>query len=739
MEIAIYGKGGIGKSTVAANLSAAMSMNGSSVLQIGCDPKHDSTRLLLGGRRLDTALDYMRNTNPPDYNLNAILATGFAGVGCIEAGGPQPGVGCAGRGIISLFELLSTFQLKGRYDATMYDVLGDVVCGGFAVPIRREYADTIFIVTSGEFMALYAANNILRGIRNYDGSQARVGGVILNRRGIDDEADRVQAFCSAVGLPVIADIPRSSAFMEAEAKNMTLAESSPKCPEAIIFDLLAKAVINGVQKHEARPLSDEDLEHIVLGATFSEKAEASGIAGDIATSANLPACIEAQAKNSFLDFSSSKRYLSKSVANGEALSSCAFNGALYVATQIRDAVVIAHAPKSCVYISYNGMGGTGRRRLFERGSLLPSSVSPNLVATDMGEPEMVFGGMEKLEQKVAEVMAGKPKAIIIASACPSGIIGDDIDQARALGNAGTPIFTLKADGNMTGDYSQGTMMSYIELARQVIDTRVQPEENLVNILFERPSYRNTPELFEAVEGYLLAMGVKVNCRFLCETDYESLAGFNKAALNLLANDDYSTRQLKGFFETEFGAKFFGRKLPIGFGDTVDWLREIGGIYGKQDVAESIVALNKERYEKATSRLRASLEGKRLMVVTYSHDLDWLLGAAVDSGIEIAKLCIIKSSSDEGFRTKISDGFFIEEDYDISKREADIALLKPDILLSNYTSNAPSEVAVVDALQMVHDTGFFAGLDYIERWAGLLALGLRGEWENDERLFNQYYS
>ena len=168
IKIAVYGKGGIGKSTISANVSAAFAKNGHSVLQIGCDPKHDSTRLLLGGKIPVTALDYIRDILPADRNPEDIIYKGYGNVACVEAGGPKPGVGCAGRGIISTFELLEELGIKSSlFDITLYDVLGDVVCGGFSVPIRREYADAIYIVTSGEFMAIYAANNILRGIRQF--------------------------------------------------------------------------------------------------------------------------------------------------------------------------------------------------------------------------------------------------------------------------------------------------------------------------------------------------------------------------------------------------------------------------------------------------------------------------------------------------------------------------------------------------------------------------------------------
>lgn len=153
-----------------------------------------------------------------------MLFTGFSGIGCIEAGGPKPGVGCAGRGIITAFELLEKFHIKENYNIILYDVLGDVVCGGFAVPIRREYADTIFLVTSGEYMSLYAANNILRGIRNYDDDQRRVAGILYNSRSVKGEDARVSAFAQAVGLPIFARIPRDDVFARAEKHNCTIPE-----------------------------------------------------------------------------------------------------------------------------------------------------------------------------------------------------------------------------------------------------------------------------------------------------------------------------------------------------------------------------------------------------------------------------------------------------------------------------------------------------------------------------------
>ena len=162
---------------------------------------------------------------------------------CAEAGGPRPGVGCAGRGILTTFEVLDELGLTElKFDITTYDVLGDVVCGGFAVPLRREHADAVFIVTSGEYMAIYAANNILKGIRNYDGASSRVGGIILNCRGVENEDDLVGSFAQAVGLPIVARIPRSPVFSKAEMQGHTVVDLFPNSEEAMIFVRLAEYV-----------------------------------------------------------------------------------------------------------------------------------------------------------------------------------------------------------------------------------------------------------------------------------------------------------------------------------------------------------------------------------------------------------------------------------------------------------------------------------------------------------------
>ncbi len=249
-KIAIYGKGGIGKSTMTGNLSAAFAALGKQVLQIGCDPKADSTINLLGGEPLTPVMDYYRDHDvEPDFDH--IGRRGYGDVFCIETGGPTPGLGCAGRGIIATFNLIDELDVFGRVnpDVVLYDVLGDVVCGGFAAPIREGYAEDVLIVTSGEKMALYAANNIATAVKNFeDRGYATVRGVIFNRRNIPDEEKKVKAFADKLGVPIVADIPRSDDINRFEEEGKTVIEGDPTLPVSRKFMDLARLLLSDPEK-----------------------------------------------------------------------------------------------------------------------------------------------------------------------------------------------------------------------------------------------------------------------------------------------------------------------------------------------------------------------------------------------------------------------------------------------------------------------------------------------------------
>ena len=246
-KIAIYGKGGIGKSTVTSNLSAALAEKGYKVMHIGCDPKADSTYALLGGKTITPVMDLLRDGTKP--TLENTITQGFKGIYCIETGGPTPGIGCAGRGIIATFNILDELDVFGKLDPDIvfYDVLGDVVCGGFAAPIRENYANDVYIVTSGEKMSLFAAGNIVKAVSNFaDRGYAQVKGLIMNRRNIDDESARVEAFADSVNVPITGDIPRSQIIEDYEDKGMTVTEGMPDDLISKMFaDIAERMYANG--------------------------------------------------------------------------------------------------------------------------------------------------------------------------------------------------------------------------------------------------------------------------------------------------------------------------------------------------------------------------------------------------------------------------------------------------------------------------------------------------------------
>lgn len=247
-KIAIYGKGGIGKSTTTANLSAAMATMGLTVLQVGCDPKADSTRNLTGGASIATVLDILRQNG--DAELDDIVVKSSTGVLCVEAGGPVPGVGCAGRGIITAFEKLEELAAYDVYkpDVVLYDVLGDVVCGGFAMPIRGGYADEVCIVTSGEMMSLYAATNIAQAVKSFGKrGYASLRGLILNAKNIEGENDLVDKAAAELAAPVIYRLPRDPFVQQAETQGKTVVEAFPASAMAAHYQSLAELLLKGAE------------------------------------------------------------------------------------------------------------------------------------------------------------------------------------------------------------------------------------------------------------------------------------------------------------------------------------------------------------------------------------------------------------------------------------------------------------------------------------------------------------
>ena len=264
-QVAIYGKGGIGKSTTTQNTVAALTESGKHVMVVGCDPKADSTRLLLHGLNQKTVLDTLRDEGE-DIDLEDIMRDGYGGTKCVESGGPEPGVGCAGRGIITSINMLESL---GAYtpdlDYVFYDVLGDVVCGGFAMPIREGKAQEIYIVASGEMMALYAANNISKGIMKFAlTGTVRLGGIICNSRNVDNELELLTAFAKELGSQLIHFVPRDNMVQRAEINKKTVIDFDPAQPQADEYRTLAKNMDGNDMFVVPQPMTQDRLEELLM-------------------------------------------------------------------------------------------------------------------------------------------------------------------------------------------------------------------------------------------------------------------------------------------------------------------------------------------------------------------------------------------------------------------------------------------------------------------------------------------
>jgi nitrogenase iron protein NifH len=266
-KIAIYGKGGIGKSTTTQNTVAALAEMGKKIMVVGCDPKADSTRLMLGGLSQKTVLDTLR-AEGEDIDLEDVVKVGFGGTRCVESGGPEPGVGCAGRGIITsinLLEQLGAYSDSFGLDYAFYDVLGDVVCGGFAMPIRDGKAKEIYIVVSGEMMAMYAANNICKGIVKFaESGGVRLGGLICNSRKVDNESELIEMLAEKLGTQMIHFVPRDNVVQRAEINRKTVIDFEPTAPQADEYRTLAKAIDGNQMFVIPKPLSTDELEALLI-------------------------------------------------------------------------------------------------------------------------------------------------------------------------------------------------------------------------------------------------------------------------------------------------------------------------------------------------------------------------------------------------------------------------------------------------------------------------------------------
>lgn len=595
-------------------------MKGLSVMQIGCDPKHDSTRQLIGGKKQTTVLDYVRTTPPSKRSLNDVVIIGSEGIRCVEAGGPEPGVGCAGRGILTMFDTLKNLGIDELdSDITVYDVLGDVVCGGFAVPMRSEHTDAIYIVTSGEFMSIYAANNILRGLLNFGSYPPRVAGLVFNERGSMEERDRVESFSIATGLPIISDIPRSEKFMEAEKSGITVSERFPNSEITSIYRSLADDVVlvseNKRPLYPPKPLSEDQLDDLLSGRPIDDNA----------ITERDPVC------------------------DGPlilGMGSCASRGAAFMAGRIMDLPIIIHGPDSCGYVMSHTQDSHYLSDI-DTNRFIKPMMRNNVVCTGMGEHSSIFGGTTDLKGTLRKIMdSGKRDAMVITT-CVSGMIGDDVDHAVANVSAeydGCRIDVIHADGNLTGDSEEGREAVMNALFSR-IDTSVEPEGSGVNLVDDTFIWFNRGFNDRWTEELITGFGLELETKIFEECSLEKIRMCRRNPFSILVEDTERNNAISKKLSSILTGTFLP-PLPKGYGETVEWCREIGMILHKEEIAENMIRSMKAEYESDVTHARRFLIGKCVnFIVNSVTDVDWMIEALMDAGaiIGVVEIMNVKSS------------------------------------------------------------------------------------------------
>ncbi len=715
-RIAVYGKGGIGKSTISANISATLADEGYSVLHIGCDPKHDSTRALLGELHPHTVTDFLRSSDART-DCSALVRTGYNGIACIEAGGPEPGVGCAGRGILSTFEILGRMGIdSSRYMYTIYDVLGDVVCGGFAVPLRREYADLILIVTSGEYMSLYAANNILRGIQNFDMNINRIGGIIYNSRGGSEEDEQLKKFSDAVGLPILVKIPRSEIFLTAEKHSNTVVAAFPNSLEASLFRELISDLFSTkkpVSRYRARPLDVIKLESLILGR-------------DISAYSSFSHQVPVNFKPTMPKTDDGTGYFR--VPEKPPLFGCAFAGAITVLSQIQDASIIAHCPSSCAHIVSNLLVSSHNRD-HDKSGYHGKQTPFSLIHTGMDEKMMVFGGIDRLKKSIIKSAESENRVIFIISGCAPGITGDDIegcssDMSQSLG---IPVIPVSVNGIGEGDFSAGTMAGY-QASLQLVKKGTGGKRKSVVLVGEKILANNTSANFNELNQYLSALDIPVLCRFLAHTTVNEVESMNKQSLILPASSDESTLKLSEIISEKTGSDIFPYSLPFTFHDTVRWVKNLAKIFRVEDKGSALIALKEKKYREEIGLIMQKTVGKRVIISSSGPDISWVLEIVRECGMEIIRAGYLSSPYLMKDKQKISD-ISIIPDYTLEKLYDDIKIYRPDLVLTTIWLDHKKANVRYGMIPFCPNVGFFGALSSMKHWTSILFGPVTEGWRN----------
>lgn len=679
-KITIFGKGGIGKSTLSGNLAAVYAKKGLKVILVGCDPKHDTTIALTDGRPIRTVVEHSAFMDSSGGDLSKILVKGRLGVDCVEAGGPEPGIGCAGRGIgrtITILEEAGVLQ-EGRYDVAIFDVLGDVVCGGFAAPLRQGFADKVVIVTSEELMALYAANNIARAIKNYHENGVALCGLVANLRDRDADLGSVERFAAEIGTGVLSFFPREAAVREAEFKRLTLVEHAPKHPLTRIIEALGETLLSFDRKSVSvpRPLSDERFNELSRQAFVSSPAQASAppprpsftppasvpppspppqapkpdLEKDMAWQAKLwegnPGMnsqvwgAEDQWRRFFCDFET-RRNVRMSLEGGTPLVNVWHQDleCSYSTPNFEDRSLPAFYKFPWPRMERDNEEGPreedrpkrGRRRKEED----QDDGNFSNIMTNIKDLDVVHGGGRKLDEALAEAIKnakGGAEAIIVHSTCIPTVIGDDAEAVVKRWQARTQVPIVYMNHAESSCQELDVCLSLFKKMQQgPAFAKVRPRPRAVNLV-GFPSGPGLKELMRLLER----LGLTVNACVMPSLSLAVARRYLAAEAQILYPNAAYAATYKEYFEP-MPLKTFKPDAPYGFEGTRRWLEAVAGEFGLKSKVKAVIAKAAKELTPAWTEGRREASGSGLAFVVDANHVSRLSDPGLTWGIPVLRL------------------------------------------------------------------------------------------------------
>ncbi len=583
-KISVYGKGGVGKSSVASNLSYLLSKRGKKVLHIGCDPKHDSTRLLTNGVQQKTFMDSLL-----DGVEEGVIEEGSNGVSCVECGGAEPGIGCAGKGMISMFSYVER-NTPPDTDIRICDVLGDVVCGGFSVPMRRKETDGILIVVSEDFMSVYAGNNILRGIKNLNGTACIIG-IVVNSRKPEDRV-RVEEFSKATGIPIIATIGNSPAFSEAEAAGKTVAELLPDSESTKQLDSIVDRIMEVMEgrqgKYPAHPLNDNALTQIAAKQPVTDFE---------------PPAVRVRCTFDHVDRERGIVYKGK-----HAMPACTSHGAIQALLSVKDAAIVLHGPRNCAYLmeyAWLRRGGLSQRL---RGTAYPD----NLFSSGMNARNMFTGDRKCLRKTIEDAIEKGYRTIFVVQTCTADTIGTDI--AGVINDVDRPdidIVPVDTDEKFLGS-KFGAIRGAYRAVVSLMDWTQPVEKGLTALICMQPDIMNDKNNVRRMNEMLDACGLRLGPILLDVATVEELKRFASCEYFIQFGYGPSHKMYEGISREIIPAdrKFIGLDRPFTLFTVREWCEKLSEMTGCRESAMAYYQSQVEEFETRAKYLKGRYEGKR---------------------------------------------------------------------------------------------------------------------------------